>query len=509
MRRILAPLIVLSLALLFAGASSAQLASSAWPMFRHDKFHTGSSDEHAGPVNPMLVWSYVTGFDVRSSPAIGSDGSVYAGSRDNRLYVLDSGGILEWSYNTGFNIYDSSPALGADGRIYVGAMHPSGGSPLCVFTSVGTVAWSYFTGEMIMSSPVIGTEGGISFSSHDNTLYALYSSGSLFWSYRCGSDYSSPALALNGVRYVGSGDNRAYAISNDGTLKWSYLTGGPVASSPTVTSGWRCYVGSYDGRFYALGPDGSFLWSYRTAAVDFGIYSSAALGTDGSVCFGAKDNYFYSLTSNGSFLWSYATGQDVYSSPALDSTGGVYVGSNDNVLYAFSSHGTLLWSYLTGDEIHSSPALMGDGKVCAGSGDNVLYCIGQVPTPTPTPLVDVVVSSNSPAIGERFTVDATAQPVSQAFDAWGVIFGPGGAVYSFDLANPANIVTGAVPLATSVPGLTAPYPAHLLDLAIPPRTAGSYQVIVGLVPAGVAPTGPESAIGGANGYVGQENVTVR
>ena len=133
------------------------------------------------------------------------------------------------------------------------------------------------------------------------------------------------------------------------------------------------------------------------------------------------------------------------------------------------------------------------------------------PTPTPTPtagsLLDARPSSNSPAAGDRFTVNVNVQPLAQTFDAWGVVFGPGGALYSFVLGNPGALAAGARPLARNVPGLGSPYAGVLLDMpAIPQGTQGLYQVVVGLVPAGTAPAGIGDAI---PRYADQESVTVR
>ena len=48
--------------------------------------------EHAAPVKPAVagnkLWEFETGDWVRSSPAIGSDGTVYVGSADNKLYAI-------------------------------------------------------------------------------------------------------------------------------------------------------------------------------------------------------------------------------------------------------------------------------------------------------------------------------------------------------------------------------------------------------------------------------------
>ena len=58
---------------------------------------------------------------MHSSPAIGSDGTVYVGSYDNKLYAINpKSGVKLWEFKTGFYVY-SSPAIGSDGTVYVGS----------------------------------------------------------------------------------------------------------------------------------------------------------------------------------------------------------------------------------------------------------------------------------------------------------------------------------------------------------------------------------------------------
>ena len=71
-----------------------------------------------------VLWEFKTGWGVSSSPAIGSDGTVYIGSADHKLYAINgkSGGKL-WEFKTGksqWGVY-SSPAIGPDGTLYVGS----------------------------------------------------------------------------------------------------------------------------------------------------------------------------------------------------------------------------------------------------------------------------------------------------------------------------------------------------------------------------------------------------
>ena len=55
-----------------------------------------------------------------SSPAIGSDGTVYVGSHNKKLYAINGKtGIKLWEFKTRGWV-DSSPAIGSDGTVYVG-----------------------------------------------------------------------------------------------------------------------------------------------------------------------------------------------------------------------------------------------------------------------------------------------------------------------------------------------------------------------------------------------------
>jgi len=66
------------------------------------------------------LWEFQTGGSVESSPAISSDGTVYIGSRDKKLYALSGKtGLKLWEFVTGGGV-DSSPAIGSDGTVYVG-----------------------------------------------------------------------------------------------------------------------------------------------------------------------------------------------------------------------------------------------------------------------------------------------------------------------------------------------------------------------------------------------------
>ena len=67
------------------------------------------------------LWEFETGDWVHSSPAIGSDGTVYVGSKDKKLYAINGKtGDKLWEFETGGSVF-SSPAIGSDGTVYVGS----------------------------------------------------------------------------------------------------------------------------------------------------------------------------------------------------------------------------------------------------------------------------------------------------------------------------------------------------------------------------------------------------
>ena len=92
----------------------------------------------------------------------------------------------------------------------------------------------------------------------------------------------------------------------------------------------------------------------------------------------------------GDKLWEFETGGYVYSSPAIGSDGTVYVGSWDKKLYALSGKtGDKLWEFETGGLVSTSPAIDSDGTVYVGSLDKKFYALktdSKGPAKSPWPM---------------------------------------------------------------------------------------------------------------------------
>jgi outer membrane protein assembly factor BamB len=417
---------------------SGGLADSPWPMFRQNLRRTGLSPYDTSGNNGKLNWSFTTGANVESSPTIDSDGTIYIGSNDDKLYAINPDGTEKWNFTTGNNMH-SSPAIGSEGTIYFG----SDDDKLYALNPDGTEKWSFTTGSSVESSPAIGSDGTIYFGSSDDKFYALNPNGTEKWSITTGADVdSSPAVDYNGTIYVGSNDQKLYAINPDGTVKWYFDADGWRILSPTIGSDGVIYFGVFfeDNKLYAINPNGSQKWNFTTG--DW-VRSSPAIGSDGTIYFGSDDDKLYALNPDGSEKWNFTTGDAVGSSPAISSDGTIYVGSRDDKLYAINPDGTEKWNFTTGSYVFSSPAIATDGSIYIGSGDSKLYAIGEINIP---PISDAGSDQNVNE-GDEVQFDGSA-----SYDQDGTIVTY---EWDFDINNGLWWNTGAPPDATS------PIPTHI------------------------------------------------
>ena len=114
-----------------------------------------------------FLWEFEAGLSVASSPATGSDGTVYVGSNDNNLHAFNSDGTSKWTFPTG-NWVDSTPAIGPDGTVYVGSWD---NKVYAINPTDGTELWSFPTSSSVTASPAIGSDGRIYFGSKDYFFY--------------------------------------------------------------------------------------------------------------------------------------------------------------------------------------------------------------------------------------------------------------------------------------------------------------------------------------------------
>jgi len=320
---------------------------------------------------------------IDSTPAVAQDGTIYVGCRDRSLYALYPNGTLKWKFCAsspwwwgccqnykGFVL--TSPAIGTDGTIYIG----NNNHRLYAINPDGTLKWSYKTKGAIRSSPAVGPDGTIYVGSYDKKLYAIKPDGKLQWKYSTGSwIISSPAIGADGTIYIGSYDKKLYAINPNGKKKWKYYTGSRIISSPAVGADGTIYVGSNDKKLHAINPDGTNKWKFPTGSY---ITSSPAIDADGTIYVGSYDRNLYAINPSGTLLWKYGTGHRIYySSPAIASDGTVYIGNYGGKLYAFGPGFQLntppVLDLIGNRTINETETLMIDVNATDPDGDQLTY----------------------------------------------------------------------------------------------------------------------------------------
>lgn len=319
-----------------------------------------------------LKWRYKTDGPVWSSPAIGSDGTIYFGSRDNHLYALNPDGSLKWRYNVG-SFINSAPVIGADGTIYVLAF-----DHLYAFDPSGSLKWSYQAESRGYYSPAIGQDGTIYFGA--GKLYALSPSGNIKWKFWAGGGMT-PAIAEDGTIYTGLG-YYFYSLNPDGSTKWyiDVIEWLSAYTSPAIDEDGTVYVATFLYYFYALNPDSSVKWKYKTA------WGNPVIGEEGIIYFHTKEtgidckDCFVAINSNGILKWKYELGDydlhySVKCSPCIGADGIIYFGTPDGYLCALNPNGTLAWRHHTDGAIYSCPAIAADGTIYFGSEDGYLYAL--------------------------------------------------------------------------------------------------------------------------------------
>jgi outer membrane protein assembly factor BamB len=259
-----------------------------------------------------------------------------------------------------------SPPMDSPWPMYCHDTRHTGRSPYSTANSSEIEKWQFPLNTWVGGSPVIDNNGIIYIGSH--TLYAIYPNGTLKWQF---DGYirivSAPAIDKNGVLYVGSiwaTPNYLYAIyTNNGTLKWKYQTS-DIYSSPAIGSDGTIYFGdSENWKIKALNPNGTLKWAYKTGYV---VYSSPAIGDDGTIYCGSHDTNLYALyPNNGTVKWKHKTGNWIRTSPCIGDDGTIYVVSLDNYLYAVYPNGSLKWKTNMG-EGGTSPTIGQDGTIYCG-----------------------------------------------------------------------------------------------------------------------------------------------
>lgn len=329
-----------------------------------------------------VVWGFSTGRYVFSSPAIGSDGTIYIGSANGRLYALRPNGTAKWSFPTGAEI-QSSPAIARDGTIYFG----SADGRVYALNPDGTKQWDFLTGDVILCSPTLGADRTIYIGSRDRHYYALEPDGRLKWRFATGQYYTDmPAVIGPEGTILVSARGTIHALRHDGEQRWEKRLGSSmVGVAMAIDHRGRIYATVAEdgpGRtlLFALNHRGEVIWEFRCGQITAVANPSfPAIGPDGTIYLATPDSFLYAIAADGSLKWKVPATRS-QSAPALSSDGRIYLNSSwDFRVLCYTVDGNLEWEQLLGGAgasgLMSSFPTLKDGVVYIGSGNGNIYAI--------------------------------------------------------------------------------------------------------------------------------------
>jgi len=349
---------------------------SAWPMFCHDRRHTGQSPYSTKDNPGTEKWRFLEDRWIEECPIIDNDGIIYIADAWGDVLAVYPNGTMKWKFTTEGQIWGSSTAIDENGTIYIGswddyfyAIYPN-----------GTLKWRFHSGGSIASSPAIADDGTIYFGTmrgfDKGDIFAVNPNGTEKWCYTTGYYIASnPAIGDDGIIYIGSGDSYLYAMYPNGTLRWRFNTGDEIHGHPSIADDGTIYIGSNDEYLYAIYPNnGTEKWRFDTT---WGLYGNPSVANDGTIYIGTDK--LYAIYPNGTLRWSFVLGYDEWvakSSPAISSEGTIYIGTHigsmsGGDIVAVNPDGTERWRKRIASEwVESSPSIGEDGTIYIGSSSD-------------------------------------------------------------------------------------------------------------------------------------------
>jgi len=394
-----------------------------------------------------MKWSFATGDMIISSPSLSADEQwVFFGSYDGSFYGVDAatGETTYWYHTitTSTPQFVSSPAIGFDGTIYAGCVD---GHLYAFYPTTGNLVWAYYVGYPIISSPAVGADGVIYFAAQDGTVYALEVSGTtptLLWAQAtAGSSgalgdgvQSSPAIGQDGTIYVGAADKNLYAIKQQFTLTTAVSPTG--SGSVTLTPSGGTYDAGTTVSVRAVANSGYVFDSWTGDLTGSANPSSIVMSANKSVTAVFKKQQF-TLTTAVS-----PTGSG---SVTLTPSGGTYDAGTTVSVTAVAGTGYVFkrWKGDLAGSVNPSSIVMSANKSVTAVFQkvSVQYTLTTAVSPTESGAVTLTPSGGIYESGRKVVLKAVAGS-GYVFDRWtGDLTGS---------ANPSSIVMSANKSVTAV-----------------------------------------------------------
>ncbi|HZV36533.1 MAG TPA: PQQ-binding-like beta-propeller repeat protein [Verrucomicrobiae bacterium] len=319
--------------------------------------------------NPIRLWDYPlpmnNGQMIPRAPAIGAEGTVYFGW-GSQMLAVNTNGTLQWSYDTGMEEV-TCPALAPDGTINFCAQSASY-YPVYPYTRYTNYA--------------LTPSGSVAYQGSGSGLLQM-AIGKHGEAYQGGNSVSTPLGIFSLFNYGGASnlavdkDGRTYFGGSDGNF---YCVGYSDRSGNFLPFWYDYFDMSFgqpvlgDGMVFFTAANGSsFLYGLPTRSggssftADCAATASPVVDQNNSVYIGENDGTFSCFpTRFGISGWSFATSNSIIFAAALGANGYAYFGSGSN-LFAVDTNGVEQWQFSLPDQVASSPIISGNGVLYIGT----------------------------------------------------------------------------------------------------------------------------------------------
>ena len=333
------------------------------------------------------IWNPIYVNDVSlSAIAVCPNDKIYFTSKNAFNIIDNSNGILDWKYEIDVSNHaisnNSIPTIDSSHNVYFGTrnnyLH-------CINPSIRKHLWQYKAGSSIQSTPVIDNYGHIFFGANDGKIYDMSGNGTEI-------SPTTPVVAMYMLDVRHTGVSQYTGPTTQPSNVWNTpapFVSGNLFVSPSISIGSTgiLYLGSNDGYIYSINSsNGSQIWKTQvndTNRVPFtspnSIYTTPAIGSDGTIYIGSNEGYIYALNQDGTIKFSYNAGYPLQSSPIIDSNDAIYFGAGNRVYSigdaGYKGYSKWLAPFDTSGNVNSSPALGQNGWLYFGSDDGFVYAV--------------------------------------------------------------------------------------------------------------------------------------
>ncbi len=284
-------------------------------------------------ISGEIKWEYATpSATYGAGPVVGADDTIYFGTEDasGSFYAVNPSGRLKWSIALGAAV-KASPAVTSDGTVYALV---DGGLLSSINAATGVVNWTV-TQSGNAAGVVVDATGNV-YMATSTGVWSYSGSGTLLWASAdavCVTERGG-SLAISGTTLYATLKRKAgVAAINmaDGSTKWKYTTTKGDCYHPIADKEGTVYFCEKAGYAFAIKSDGTKKWSY-TQYSNY-IYNGFVLGADGKVYISQYASPFHMLAFDavGKASTVLTIGAQTMSPPSIGADSRLYYMTNGKI----------------------------------------------------------------------------------------------------------------------------------------------------------------------------------